>query len=351
MTASDARRTRPPRAPLGLPRRRPGGPPAPLPAPLAALAAAAYGAAHAYQVYHPPLPAGRARTPAARGLPVRTRTVTASRDGIPLRAWVVPGAGPHTVVVCHGMGRTKATVLGHIELLHRAGHHVVAYDLRNHGESGRDRAWRDMGERFTRDLEDVLAAVAADPALAGGSLAVLGFSFSTWPALVAAARSRVPVAAVVAEGGPGFDVAGGFGHFAALRGRTLPAALLTPRSLAAYQRAFRRAALRMLGAAGWPPDPGSVPARVMFIAGAHDAVVRPAEVERTARHYPGAEFWVAPNATHLSGLRFDTAEYERRVLGFLAEAFEAAGAAGGPYGRHRPYWAVPESITTGDDRP
>ncbi|MDX3233766.1 alpha/beta hydrolase [Streptomyces sp. ME19-01-6] len=311
----------------GAPPRRRGGA-------LRALAAPPLGivgaAKHAYQLYHPPLPAGqRIRTPADKGLPLLHKTVVASFDGVPLRAWVVPGAGPHTVIVCHGMGRTKSMALGHIELLHRAGHHVVAYDLRNHGDSGADRALRRMAERYTSDLRDVLLATAADPRLRGGAIALYGFSFSTWPALQVVRRSRVPVAAVIADSGPAYDVPAGLRHFAGLRGQTLPHRLRGPLTLAAYERAFEFFAMRMLRLTGWPPDLSAYDTRLMFIGSADDTFVRPEAVERTARHYPRAEYWTAAGAPHMRGLRFDAAEYEKRVLGFLAEAFDTSeGAAG-----------------------
>ncbi|MDT0546749.1 alpha/beta hydrolase [Streptomyces lonegramiae] len=308
----------------GAPPRRPGGALRAAVAPLLGLAAAAK---HAYQLYHPPRPAGPARTPADKGLPTHHKTVVASYDGVPLRAWVVPGAGPHTVVVCHGMGRTKSMTLGHIALLHRAGHHVVAYDMRNHGDSGADRALGRMAERYISDLRDVLYATAADPRLRGGAIALYGFSFSTWPALQVVPRSRVPVAAVIADSGPAYDVPAGLRHFAALRGRTMRRWLRGPLTLAVQGRAFEFFAMRMLGLADWPPDLSAYDTRLMFIGSAEDTFVRPESVERTARHYPGAEYWTAAGAPHMRGVRFDAAEYEKRVLGFLAEAFDASEKA------------------------
>jgi hypothetical protein len=84
----------------------------------------------------------------------------------------------------------------------------------------------------------------------------------------------------------------------------------------------------MLRLTDWPPDLSAYDTRLMFIGSAEDTFVRPDAVERTARHYPRAEYWTAAGAPHMRGLRFDAAEYEKRVLGFLAEAFEASVAAG-----------------------
>ncbi|KUJ66211.1 alpha/beta hydrolase [Streptomyces albus subsp. albus] len=298
--------------------------------PVMPLAAIGYGAKHAYEIYHPPRPTGKARTPASKKLPMRTMTVTTTRDAVPLRAWVVPGKGPHTVIVCHGMGRTKSMALGHIELFHKAGHHVVAYDMRNHGESGGDRRYGDQSRTFTSDLRDVLYAVDADPELGGGGIALLGFSFSTWPSLRVPLHSRVPVAAVIADSGPAYDVAGGLAHFATLRRNQLPDGLRGRVAFAAYRQAFRAFCMHMLRLRDWPPDMSSVSTRLMFIGGAQDTVVRADQVELVARQYPNAQWWLAPNAMHMNALRFDRAEYERRVLDFLAEAFEAAGRGTGP---------------------
>ncbi|MFC0602047.1 alpha/beta hydrolase [Streptomyces palmae] len=295
-------------------------------APVAPLAGIAFGVRHAYMVYHPPRPTGKQRTPANKKLPMRTMTVTTTRDAVPLRAWVVPGRGPHTVIVCHGMGRTKSMALGHIELLHKAGHHVVAYDMRNHGESGGDRRYGDQSETFTSDLRDVLDAVSADPELGGGSLALLGFSFSTWPSLRVLPDSRV--AAVVVEGGPALDVAGGLGHFAGLRRNQLRAWMRGPVSFAAYRWTFRAFSMHMLRLRDWPPDLSSVSTRLMFIGGAQDTVVQAEQVKRMARHCPKATWWLAPNAMHMNALRLDRAEYKRRVLPFLHKAFKDADRAG-----------------------
>ncbi|MFF8813525.1 alpha/beta hydrolase [Streptomyces pactum] len=301
--------------------------------PVMPLLAARQGLRHADGLFHPPLPPGRPRTPAAKKLPMREITVTTSRDGLPLRGWVVPGRGPHTVIACHGMGRTKSMALGHIEMFHRAGYHVLAYDMRNHGESGHDRARGDMAERFTSDLLDVVRTVAADPELGGGEIALLGFSLSTWPSLWVPARSEVPVAAVICDSGPAYDVRGGLGHFAGLRRGQLPEELRGSFSFAVYQQVFQIMCMAKLAMRDWPPDLSSVPTRLMFIGSSEDTIVPPEQVERVARQYPGAEYWVASGALHMNGLRIVREEYRRRVLDFLAGAFadgpRAAAASGG----------------------
>ncbi|MFD0373964.1 alpha/beta hydrolase [Streptomyces sp. NPDC127112] len=316
-------RTRP--STPGQVHRRPGrrSPRALLSAVSALATGAVLAARHAHELYHPPA-ARPGRTPRHKGLPVRPLSVTTTRDRVTLDAWVVPGRGPHTVVICHGMGRTKSSVLGHIALLHEAGYHVVAYDMRNHGESGRDRKYGSMSERYTGDLVDVIAAVRRDPEVGAGELALIGFSFSTWVSLHVLRRVGTPVAAVVCDSGPMSDTAAGLREFAGLRRSQLPAPVRTGAAYALYRHLFSRISMHMLAVRNWPPDLAGLPTRLMFIAGAQDPVIDEAQIMGVADRYPEAERWTAPQAMHMNALRFDAAEYRERVLGFLEASFEAA---------------------------
>ena len=82
-----------------------------------------------------------------------------SADGVPLEGWFVPASGSDKVVIAnHPMGFNRSGMPAHLEpwrsqwaasgnafeidftpdyrILHEAGFHVLAYDLRNHGLSG-----------------------------------------------------------------------------------------------------------------------------------------------------------------------------------------------------------------------
>lgn len=82
-----------------------------------------------------------------------------SRDGVPLEGWFIPAPGSDKLIIAnHPMGFTRAGMPTHLQpwksmwassgngfevdlvpdykVLHDAGYHVLAYDLRNHGHSG-----------------------------------------------------------------------------------------------------------------------------------------------------------------------------------------------------------------------
>ena len=96
--------------------------------------------------------------PAERGLEF-SEVGFPSRDGVPLEGWFIPAPGANRVVVAnHPSGFSRSGLPTHLEpwrsrwapsgnvaevdfvpdyrILHDAGYHVLAYDLRNHGLSG-----------------------------------------------------------------------------------------------------------------------------------------------------------------------------------------------------------------------
>ncbi|WFE26998.1 alpha/beta hydrolase [Solwaraspora sp. WMMD791] len=97
-------------------------------------------------------------TPDEAGLAYENVTF-ASGDGVPLEGWFIPAPGSRRVVIAnHPLGFTRAGLPSHLEpwhsrwaasgngievdfirdykILHDAGYHVLAYDMRNSGHSG-----------------------------------------------------------------------------------------------------------------------------------------------------------------------------------------------------------------------
>ena len=79
-----------------------------------------------------------------------------SRSGSVIRAWLAPGRpGAGAVLLLHGMGSSRASMLTRARFLHRAGFTILAPDFQAHGESpGRHITF---GELESLDAEAALA--------------------------------------------------------------------------------------------------------------------------------------------------------------------------------------------------
>ncbi|MCX5415787.1 alpha/beta hydrolase [Streptomyces sp. NBC_00059] len=283
------------------------------------------GRRRALALYRPPR-AESVRTPGDRGLPWEETPVT-TRGGNRLAAWWIPGRGPHTVVVCHPVGRDRASVLPHIRLLHEAGHHVLAYDLRNHGASDDDPHIREMAARFTEDLHDVLGHVRSRAPGPGGRVGVLALSFSTWPA-VYGLRDSPAVDAVVCDSGPGADLTGAMRRYFDLQSRLLPKWLHNRPAVTLARHAFVTGARRRLGVRpDWLAALADSPVPMLFVAAGRDTLMPPDDIAAVARHAPRAQVWTAPHSIHVNAHRLDRAAYTERLTAFYEEAFGRAAVA------------------------
>jgi pimeloyl-ACP methyl ester carboxylesterase len=110
-------------------------------------------------------------------------------DGVRLEGWHVPGSqGMPPIVLCHDLGRSRASLFGLAYDLSRSGFPVLLFDFRGHGSSG--------GRGSTLGLEekrDVLGAVdflAARRDYRGLPLGVYGVGMGAHAAVLAAADRR-----------------------------------------------------------------------------------------------------------------------------------------------------------------
>jgi pimeloyl-ACP methyl ester carboxylesterase len=93
------------------------------------------------------------------------------------------GEGP-PVVLCHGITATRRYVLHGSRALERAGHTVVSYDARGHGESDPAPPGQSYGyPELVGDLEQVVAATAGD-----GTFVLVGHSMGAHTAVAYALR-------------------------------------------------------------------------------------------------------------------------------------------------------------------
>lgn len=250
--------------------------------------------------------------PTDRGLAFEAVTFPAA-DGVPLSGWYLPATRGAAVVLLHGSGSTRSTVLDQAVVLARGGYGVLLYDARGHGESG----GRAMGFGWNgdADISGALDFLTTRPEIDPGRIALAGLSMGGEQAIGAAAGDP-RVRAVVAEGATGRTAAdkawlsGAYG----LRG-TLQEGLdhLT------YWLAD------LMTAAGPPPPLYAAVAafapRPLLLIAAGEVPDEPRAARYLQEAAPSAvTVWEVPGAGHTSGLATAPAEWEQRVLEFLSSA-------------------------------
>ena len=107
----------------------------------------------------------------------------------------VAGEGP-AIVLCHGITATRRYVVHGSRALERAGHAVVAYDARGHGESDPAPAGEGYGyPELVGDLEDVVAEVVGE-----GRFVLAGHSMGAHTAVAYGLRHPDRLAGLVVVG-------------------------------------------------------------------------------------------------------------------------------------------------------
>ena len=134
----------------------------------------------------------RRQTPTDAGLEYESVSFPAT-DGVKLSGWFIPhegdGPGP-AIVFLHGwLWNRLGNVAGRVpfvdhdveflpaaKALHDAGYHVLLFDLRHHGESGRGRAPITYGPRETRDYVGAVNYLRSRPDVDGERIGAIGTS-------------------------------------------------------------------------------------------------------------------------------------------------------------------------------
>ena len=107
-----------------------------------------------------------------------------AKDGVGLKGWWVPVASAKgTVVLVHGLNRSRLEMVKKVPFLHEQGWNALLFDLRGHGASGGD--VRSIGY-FER--EDVHAAVEFARNHAAGPVVLWGISVGAATAVFTAAE-------------------------------------------------------------------------------------------------------------------------------------------------------------------
>ncbi len=237
-----------------------------------------------------------------------------SPDGIPLDAWLLRSPTARaSVVLVHGYGASKEFAYPVAAMLWPR-FHILALDLRAHGQSGGQVTSVGFTER-----QDVIAAVDEAARRLDAPVGVLGISMGAVAALLAAADC--PRIAAVAADSPFATLRGVIARAACQRGYPGPItpllAELTCRAIALQQRYPVRAAdpIRVIG---------SISPRPVFLAhGGADELCTP---DNTERLYAAArepkELWIAPGVAHAMLYQDRPDEYRARMAAFFSRWLE-----------------------------
>lgn len=231
-----------------------------------------------------------------------------SSSGATVHGWLLSGQpGKGVVILMHGIRANRLQLLDHARFLFRAGYSVLLFDFQAHGES--------IGKHITAGyLESRDAAAAVDfihRKCPGEKICINGFSMGGAAAVLA--NPPLPVNAMILESVyPTIDQAVTdrleirFGWLGKL-GTPFLTCQLKPRL------GFGPDDLRPIG------QVGKITIPKFFIAGTAD---RNTTLPESQALFDAAaepkQLWLVDGAAHVDMLVFEKAEYQKRVLDFLA---------------------------------
>jgi pimeloyl-ACP methyl ester carboxylesterase len=243
-----------------------------------------------------------------------------------LASWWIPCPRPRsatrhwdrTVVLIHGYSDAKVGVIAWAPTWHALGYHVLALDLRAHGES--DGAYSTSGYHERHDLNQVINQLRSQRADETRHLVLFGISLGASVALAAMAIRETPedVEAVVLECPYAEYPHAVLAHAAQMN---MPGRTLQPLAI--------RLAGWMSGAHFDEVAPVKTilkaPCPVMLIQGGCDVFVtesdmRAMEAALAQRSDPRSVYWRVEEAGHVTGICADPEEYRQRIKAFLEGA-------------------------------
>ena len=249
------------------------------------------------------------------GLPFEDVAIQ-SEPGIVIRGWAIPNdCACGVIVLLHGSGASRESMLPRARFLHRAGYSVVVVDMRAHGLS--DGSATTFGGRESRDVRAVIAE--ARRRFARQKLGAIGFSLGGAALLLGDTPADVD-ALVVEEVYSTIDDTA-HRRLAATMGPVIASVL--PWLLYAqmpWRFGVSRGDLR-------PMDRiGAVAVPILVMGGDKDPFVPPDETRRLfhAAREPKA-LWIVPGAAHQDLHQVAPAAYEQRVLDFFRRGLRSSG--------------------------
>ena len=259
------------------------------------------------------------------------RVSFASRSGSTIRGWFLPGdSGKGAVLLLHGVGSNRSSMVDRARFLHRAGYAVLLPDFQAHGES--DGAHITFGSLESLDanaaLDFLRGCTGGEPVAAigvsmGGAAALLGPGPLKVDALVL--ESVYPTIRQALED----RLAVWLGPLGKLNRWVAPIVIRqVSAEIGVGEDALRP--IDRIGSAGAP---------VLVLSGTRDSYTPLAEARALfAKAHGPKEFWAVEGAKHEDLHAYAGAAYERRVGAFLAKYLrdaprpanvpESVGAAG-----------------------
>lgn len=245
--------------------------------------------------------------------------VTDHRTNRPLSlaSWWMPAednkAQDRCAILVHGYADAKIGAIAWAPLFHELGYHILAIDLRGHGESEGNATTAGYFEKH--DLNQVIDQLLQRYPKQTRELTLFGISMGA--AVVAAtAVMREDLSAVILEC-PYAD----FRQAAAAHG------MLMGLPLPGLQKCSIYLAQKLIGADFGEVRPVDLIPRIscplMVIQSGKDPLVGPAEMDALqaaveSRHGALTKYWRIAGAGHVLGMAADPMEYERRIQSFLA---------------------------------
>jgi pimeloyl-ACP methyl ester carboxylesterase len=220
-----------------------------------------------------------------------------------LRGWFVPPKSGAVVILMHGLGGNRASLLPDAEVITRAGYGVLLLDSRASGESdGTVATW---GVREALDIAQAIRFVRARPEVK--RVALLGFSVGA-TAVTRAAANDPSVSAVIL-----------YATWTSLREEIrYKTHKGGPLACAAALAGFRLSGVDIDELRPADDMKRIAPRPLIFISGGVDDDTPPAIMDRMfALSSPPKQLWRLPQVGHGGYVQAEPVEYERRVLGFL----------------------------------
>jgi dipeptidyl aminopeptidase/acylaminoacyl peptidase len=263
----------------------------------------------------------RARVPAGaleearQAIPGLREVTLQTSDGLALRGWFAPGSNRGLVILVHGGGGNRLSLLPEARVIARHGYGILLFDSRAHGESDGDLvSW---GDREQRDVFAALDFTSASPEVDPGRVAVLGFSIGGSTAALAAARDQRLSAVLL------------YATWTSLEEelRTNQRRIWGPLSVWAALFLVRRAGVDLSNVRPVDHLREIAPRPLLMISGGLDTDTPPPVMRRLfAAASEPKELWFLEKAWHGGYLEVAPAEYEARVVGFLDRALLRAEA-------------------------